>query len=120
MKQAYIDSGLTISSVALNIIDDHALFGFSLDQLTSADVIHISVYNNPVRYRFDGTVVTNSNGFYIAPDNDIIIEGNELIQNLSFIRHSLDAYMWVTLMTYGIVPDVSGSGFTSGFSIGFR
>lgn len=79
-------------------------FGFDEADILAADVIHIHVYDNGVRYRYAG-VVDASTGLKADIDDDIEIAGKEAISRFSIIGDGGTATLWITLLTYGIPPE---------------
>lgn len=98
-----IDGDVTVSSTALNFRDDYATFGFTEAQALKADVIHIRVYTNTIRYTYaPGTTVTNSTGYAVDAGNELELVGKEIIRNFTMIAESSDATVYFTLSTYGL------------------
>lgn len=58
----------------------------------------ITVEDNPVRYRYDGGTSTANDGHLLAAGGELILSGNENLQQFSIIRSSgSDATVIVTL-----------------------
>lgn len=77
---------------------------FTVEDIETADVLSIRVYNESVRYRYAGVAVTSDTGIVIDMDNDIQITGKEAIRRFSIIGNSGTATLWITLFTFGIPP----------------
>jgi hypothetical protein len=92
----------TISSTAVAMADiGGAGSGFSTADLGIADRVRITCTGNAVRYRYDGSAPTASVGHNLAVDGQAIIEGNENINNLQFIRATgSDGAVSITLEAY--------------------
>jgi hypothetical protein len=77
----------TISSTAVAMADiGGAAAGFSAADLAVADRVRITCTTQPINYRYDGGVPTASVGHNLAVGAQAIIEGNQNINNLQFIR----------------------------------
>jgi hypothetical protein len=87
----------TVSDTALAI--SHANFGFSAGDLAAAERALITVIDDAVRWRKDGLVVpTASLGHYQAKDaRPLVISGQPDITNLTFIRVTTDAVVFIEL-----------------------
>ncbi len=96
------DGTILLSSTAKSFIVDFADFGFTLDEVNKADVIHIRVYDNPIRYRYAGTTVTTTTGYSVAAGDEFELVGKPIIQGFTCIAESTDANLWITLTTYGL------------------
>lgn len=92
----------TISNTAVAMADiGGAGVGFSGADLTVADRVRITCTGNAVRYRYDGSAPTASVGHNIAVDGQVIIDGNQNINNLQFIRATgSDGAVSITLEAY--------------------
>jgi hypothetical protein len=93
----YAVGSSTISSTALAI--SHANFGFSAATIAAAERALITVIDDAVRWRKDGLAVpTASLGHYQAKDAvPLVISGQPDITNLTFIRVSADAVVFIEL-----------------------
>lgn len=77
----------TISSTAIAMADIGGVgSGFSVADLAVADRVRITCTTQPIQYRYDGGVPTASVGHNLAVGASVVIEGNQNINNLQFIR----------------------------------
>lgn len=104
----FIDTGestITVSSTALNLMDDFTTFGFTLNQVMSADVVHIKVYDSAIRYRYTGNDATATSGYSVGANAELELVGKHIIRKFSMIAESADAEVYITLLTFGIPPN---------------
>lgn len=102
---AFAYSQDTVSDTALSLAD---LSGLSAADVASADRVVLTVSQNAVRVRWDGTAPTTSSGHVLSVDESysiltrqpFVLSGNNL-SNLQIIRDgSFDAVIEVTLEAY--------------------
>lgn len=89
----------TISSTAVSMNDIGGVgLGFTEAELSRAEVARITVASNPLQLRYDSGVPTATVGHYIATNGQMIVEGNENINRLQYIRATgSDAVVSITL-----------------------
>lgn len=76
----------TVSGTALTLNGVSNSFTFSDAEVDAANRAYITCDAQPVRYRFDGTAPDSNTGHYLATGSTIIIDGNQNLRNLKFIR----------------------------------
>ena len=92
---AYDDA--TVSNTALTM----TAIGFSAANIDKADKAVISADAQPVRFRYDGGVPTAAVGLYLAVGDKWVVEGNQNIRNLQFIRATgTDGFVAITLESF--------------------
>lgn len=93
--------GGTISSTAVAMADIGGVgSGFAAADLAVADRVRITCATQPIAYRYDGGVPTASS-HYLAVGSSVIIEGNQNINNLQFIRATgTDGAVAITLESF--------------------
>lgn len=86
----------TISTAAKAIT--HGDFGFTQANLDNAHRARISCDAEQIRYTYDGTTPTATLGHPVKAEETVVVEGNDNINNLQFIRsEAADAEVTVTL-----------------------
>lgn len=78
--------------------------GFTHLEVAGADSAQISAFNKNVRYWYDGSTPTSSEGHPIFASSERIVRGIRNIQNLKLISEVGTATMAITLGTFGKAP----------------
>jgi hypothetical protein len=93
---AYAFGTNTIADTALDI--DNAGFSWGATDLANAQSAFITTRTAGVMYTYDGTTPTSSIGHLLAQNDNVRINGNVNINNLSFIREAgVSAELSITL-----------------------
>jgi hypothetical protein len=98
----YKDGSIALTTTAKNFITDAADFGFTALEVQAADVVHITVFTNNLRYTYTGTTVTAGTGHLGVSGTDVFFRGKEQIKKASIISETGTCDLWVTLLTFGI------------------
>lgn len=99
----YVDSvtATTISSTALTLVD----LNFSQAQVDAADVVHVRVYDQTIRYRYArSATATSTTGYAVDAGQEFELSGKQIIAGFTIIAETTDATVWITLSTFGIAP----------------
>lgn len=88
------NSDTAISTTAKTLID----VGFAITQIDNTIRMRLTVEGQPVRYRYDGTAPTASEGHPLIATDELIISGQQNIEQFQIIRSGAsDATIRVTL-----------------------
>lgn len=94
--RAYAVVVATITDTAQNLDD----LGFTAAEVALADYAHISVETADIRYYYDGSTPTSSNGHLVAAGNSFVLEGRVNTGRALFIRSGgTSATAQITLST---------------------
>lgn len=85
-------------AISTTVIPLASVTGLSADLVKQADRARITVATDAIRYRYDGGDPSATVGHYLPANGETVIEGQENIARLRFIRAgSSDATLSVTL-----------------------
>jgi hypothetical protein len=75
----------TVTDTALKLAD---LTDFNADDVDRAGALRLTVHNDSVRYRYDGTAPTTAVGHKLSSGGVLVLSGDNNIANFQIIRDS--------------------------------
>lgn len=97
----YVSKMVTVDNLTAKSLVD---LGFLEKDVAGADSAQVSVFGKTVRYWYDGSTPTPSEGHPIFPLSERIVRGIRNIQNFRMIAEQGTATIAITLGTFGKAP----------------
>ena len=97
----YVSKMVTVDNSVAKGMED---FGFTEKEISGADSAQISVFGKTVRYWYDGSTPTPSEGHPIFPMSERMVRGIRNIQKIRLIAEQGTATLAITLGTFGKAP----------------